>query len=210
MNSLEPPSGSTVPLSTKETNHLQRSTKKHKGGSGSSLPPRSLRSYKGIVSNPKGDWDSSHPHESFSYEEDLSDIKDDSADCCLVILLSKEEKQRIHAPWRSTIIIKAFGKSLGYKYLDYKICAIWKLVGDMQCIDLGHDFFLTCFKLNEDYSKVVNGGPWFTGQQFLTLHRWTRSFCPSEAKISTTVVWAHLFELPIEFYNKTMLRRIGT
>ncbi|GMY36392.1 Endonuclease/exonuclease/phosphatase [Fagus crenata] len=102
------------------------------------------------------------------------------------------------------------GKSLGYKYLDYKICAIWKLIGDMQCIDLGHDFFLTCLKLNEDYSKVVNGGPWFIGQQFLTLCRWTPGFRPSEAKISTTAVWARLPELPIEFNNKTMLRRIGT
>ena len=168
MSSPKPPTDSTVPLSIEETDHLQCSTKKHKGGPGSFLPPRSLRSYKDIVSNPEGEWDPSHPHESFSYEEDFSDIEDDSEDHCPVILLSKEEKQRIHAPWRSAFIIKAFGKSLGYKYLDYKIRAIWKPVGDMQCINLGHDFFLTRFKLNEDYSKVVNGGPWFIGQQFHT------------------------------------------
>ena len=159
---------------------------------------------------PEGEWDPSHPHESFSYEEDLSNIEDNSEDRCPVILLSKEEKQRIHAPWRSAFIIKAFGKSLGYKCLDYKILAIWKPVGDMQCIDLGHDFFLTRFKLNEDYSKVVNGGPWFIGQQFLTLRRWTPGFRPSEAKISTTAVWARLPELPIEFYDEIILRRIGT
>jgi hypothetical protein len=82
-------------------------------------------------------------------------------------------------------------------------------MGDMQCIDLGNDYFLIRFKMEEDYWKVVNGGPWFINQQFLTLRRWSPGFRPSEAKISTTAVWARLPELLIELYDMNILRRIG-
>jgi hypothetical protein len=104
---------------------------------------------------------------------------------------------------------KVFGKSVGFKYMDFKIRSLWKPSGDMQCIDLGNDYFLIRFKLEEDYWKVVNGGPWFINQQFLTIRRWSPGFRPSEAKISTTAVWARLPELPIELYDMNILRRIG-
>ncbi|KAK7857121.1 hypothetical protein CFP56_019769 [Quercus suber] len=35
-----------------------------------------------------------------------------------------------------------------------------------QCIDLSLDNFLIKFRLEEDYWKVINDGPWFIGQQF--------------------------------------------
>ena len=75
---------------------------------------------------------------------------------CPLILLSKEDKQRTRVPWRSALIVKAFGKLLGFKYLNYKIRAIWKLQGDLQCIDLGLGYFLVRFKLKDDYWRVTN------------------------------------------------------
>ena len=126
-----------------------------------------------------------------------------------MILLSKDDKRRIQAPWQSVLIIKAFGKSVGFKYMDFKIRSLWQPKGDMQCIDLGLDFFLVRFKLAEDYWKVVNEGPWFIRQQFLSLRRWTPGFRPFEAKITTTTVWTRLPELPIELYDAGILRRIG-
>ncbi|GMY19594.1 hypothetical protein FCV25MIE_14833 [Fagus crenata] len=150
--------------------------------------------------------DSIHTEET---SEVTSDLEDNMEDDIPVILLSKAEKERIHAPWRSALIIKAFGKSVGFKYMDFKTRSLWKLVGDMQCIDLGNDYFLIRFKLEEDYWRVVNGGPWFINQQFLTIRRWSPGFRPSEARISTTAVWARLPELPIELYDMSILRRIG-
>ena len=71
---------------------------------------------------------------------------------------------------------------MGFKYMDFKIRALWKPQGDLQCIDLGLDFFLVRFKLSEDYWNVVNNGPWFIRQQFLLVQRWILGFQPSEAK----------------------------
>ena len=197
--------------SPKEEDLIRRNTKKQKGD-GSFLPPRTLRSYKDSLVNLEGFWqdhtiqDSMHTEET---NEVALDVEDNIDDDIPVILLSKAEKERIHAPWRSALIIKVFGKSVGFKYMDFKVRSLWKPLGDMQCIDLGSDYFLIRFKLEDDYWKVVNGGPWFINQQFLTIRRWSLGFCPSEAKISTTAVWARLPELPIELYDMNMLRKIG-
>ncbi|KAK9983794.1 hypothetical protein SO802_033319 [Lithocarpus litseifolius] len=80
---------------------------------------------------------------------------------------------------------------------------------DLHCINLGLDYFLIIFKLEEDYWKVINEGPWFIGQQILFVRQWSPGFHPSEARITTTAVWATLLELPIELYDRSILQRIG-
>ena len=206
-NSLE----QTSSPSPEEEDLIRRSTKKQKGD-GSFLPPQTLRSYKDSLVNPEGYWQDHTMQDTMHTEETnevTSNVEDNIDDDIPIILLSKAEKERINAPWRSALIIKVFGKSVGFKYMDFKIRSLWKPLGDMQCIDLGNDYFLIRFKIEEDYWKVVNGGPWFINQQFLTIRRWSPSFRPSEAKISTTAVWARLPELPIEIYAMNILRRIG-
>ena len=100
-----------------------------------------------------------------------SDQDDNMDDTCPLILLSKEDKKHTRAPWRLALIVKDFGKSIGFKYLNYEIHAIWKLQGDLKCIDLGLDYLLIRFKLKDDYWKVLNEGPWFIGQQFLSVRQ---------------------------------------
>uniref|UniRef100_A0A2N9F7H7 Reverse transcriptase domain-containing protein n=1 Tax=Fagus sylvatica TaxID=28930 RepID=A0A2N9F7H7_FAGSY len=180
-NSLE----QTSSPSPEEEDLIRRSTKKQKGD-GSFLPPRTLRSYKDSLVNPEGYWQDHTMQETMHTEdtnEVTSDVEDNIDEDIPIILLSKAEKERINAPWRSALIIKAFGKSVGFKYMD--------------------------FKIRMDYWKAINGGPWFINQQFLTIRRWSPGFRPSEAKISTTAVWARLPELPIELYDMNILRRIG-
>ena len=123
-------------------------------GDRSFLPPRTLRSYKDSLVNPEGFWQDLTMQDSIHTEETnevASDIEDNMDDDIPMILLSKAKKEQIHAPWRSALIIKAFGKSVGFKYMDFKVRSLWKPMRDMQCIDLGSDYFLIRFKLEEDY-----------------------------------------------------------
>lgn len=80
-----------VALSTEETDHLVRSTKKQKAASKPFSPQRPILSYKDSVLRLELDNNDPYP----------------------TILLSREEKLWTRSPWRSTLIIKAFGKSLG-------------------------------------------------------------------------------------------------
>lgn len=44
---------------------------------------------------------------------------------------------------------------------------------------------------------------------YLTVNKWKPNFRPSEAVISSTMVWIRLPEIPIEFFNEPSLMKIG-
>ena len=93
-----------------------------------------------------------------------SDVEEDSLyDGFAAIALSKEDKERIRAPWTSSLIVKSFERSLEFMFLSSKIRELWRPSGRMDCIDLGHDFFLIKFECKEDIDKVLKVGPWFIG-----------------------------------------------
>ena len=56
------------------------------------------------------------------------------------------------------LIVKIFGKNVGYHFLHSKLLGMWKPIGKMDFVDLGHDFFLIKFSVKEDHSKVLRGG----------------------------------------------------
>ncbi|XP_026385373.1 uncharacterized protein LOC113280965 isoform X5 [Papaver somniferum] len=97
-----------------------------------------------------------------------------------IISLDLENKKRIIQPWKYCLIGKVVGKTVGYKFLSFKANAMWKL-----------------------------SGPWFIVGHHLSLRRWKPDFKPSEASVNTTVVWARLPELPLEYFDKTVLEKVG-
>ena len=125
------------------------------------------------------------------------------------VSLSREDKERIKASWASSLIVKSFGRSLGFMFLLSKIKELRKRSGRIDYIDLGQDFFLIKFECREDIDNVLKGGPWFIGQQFLTIQLWELKFKASTTSFSSVVVWIRLLELPIEFYDPEVLRKIG-
>ena len=57
---------------------------------------------------------------------------------------------------------------------------------------------------------VLKGGPWFVGQHFLAIRQWEPEFKASQATCSSVSVWMRLPELPIEFYDPVMLKKVGS
>ncbi|XP_075665847.1 uncharacterized protein LOC142635594 [Castanea sativa] len=137
--------------------------------------------------------------------EEVEDIREGFAS----ISLSKETKQHIRAPWAKALIIKVFGKTVGYNYLYSKFLGLWKPSGRVDMVDLGRDFFLLRFSILEDLEMVLKKGPWFIREHFMSIRRWEANFKPSEALVSSAIVWVRLNKLPIEYYDATLLRQIG-
>ena len=108
------------------------------------------------------------------------------------------------------MIVKVYGKTVGYRYLTFKIYTLWKLVAKMDCVDLGKDFFLIKFSEDSDYDKVLRGGPWFVGEHFLAIKPWEPHFKAFEASFTSVAVWIRFPELPIEFYEPSVLRELGS
>jgi len=85
--------------------------------------------------------------------------------------------------------------------------ALWKPTGS-EVIDLGKEFFLTRFSCKEDHDMVLKKGPWFIGEQFLSIRPWEPNFKPSTTNVSSNAVWISLNELPIEYYEVEVLKQI--
>ncbi|KAH0739057.1 hypothetical protein KY290_037762 [Solanum tuberosum] len=58
------------------------------------------------------------------------------------------------------------------------------------------------------YSIIIKG-PWFINGFFLSVKRWHPNFVASEAKETKSAIWIRLPELPTEFYDHSILARIG-
>lgn len=68
---------------------------------------------------------------------------------------------------------------------------------------------LVRFPSPSDMTKVINEGPWFIGPNFIAIRKWEPEFDSTKAVVSTTVVWVRLPGLPVEFYDKQILLKIG-
>ena len=105
-----------------------------------------------------------------------------------VVRLSGETKARIYSQFSNALIVKVFGKSMGYQFLHTHILRMWKPIGKMDCVNLGRDYFLIRFALKTDHDNVLRGGPWFVGGHFLAIKRWEPNFRPSRAFESLVAV----------------------
>ncbi|XVF30111.1 hypothetical protein REPUB_Repub16aG0028700 [Reevesia pubescens] len=77
-------------------------------------------------------------------------------------------------------------------------------------IDLGLGYYIVKFDQKGDMVNVLTGGPWKILGHYLTVQRWKPNFKPSTSILGSTTIWIQLPELPIEYFNKEILMRIGS
>ena len=99
------------------------------------------------------------------FDEEVEELREGFA----AVKLSKDVKHRIKAVWASSLIVKVYGRSVVFNYIQAKLNALWKPMGRLDVIDLGKKFFLTRFCCKEDQDKVLRNGPWFIGEHFLSI-----------------------------------------
>ena len=88
-----------------------------------------------------------------------SDEEDEPAQVGEVIIkFPRDLKLRIRAPWNTSLIVKVFGRSVGYLFLVNKLKSLWQPSGGFSCVDLGLGFFLVKFAAKDDFEGVLKGG----------------------------------------------------
>ena len=127
----------------------------------------------------------------------------------LAVKLFLEVRKQIRSKWAHALLVKVFGRSVGFHFLRNKVMRLWKPAGRLDYVDLCKDYFLMRFGLVEDYNNVLNSGPWFIGEYFLSIQRWEPNFKPANASCSSMAVWIRLPELPFEYYEIEVLKEIG-
>lgn len=133
----------------------------------------------------------------------------DAVDGIQSISLDIETQKCIVQPWKRCLIGKVVGKTVGFKFISYKVSELWKPTCKIQILDLGNNFFLFKFDCPDDYRFALLEGPWFIGGHHLSMRGWTPNFKSSNASVNTSVVWARLPELPLEYFDKSVLEKVG-
>ena len=153
--------------------------------------------------------------QAFNFEDGMDDDAESDEEVeslrqgLLTVKIPSELKRRIRKPWASAFIVKVYSRTVGLNFIQARLLALWKPAGRLDCVDLGHGFFLTRLSLGEDYENVLRKGSWFIGDHFLSIRLWEPDFKPALASVSSIAVWIRLNELPIEYYNAEALQLIG-
>jgi len=142
-------------------------------------------------------------------DEDSNTETNDLRDGLIVVKFPRELKSRIRSPWSKALIVKVYGRLVSFSFLHGRLISLWKPMGKIDCVDLGKEFFLVRFSTKEDCEAVLRNGPWFIGENFLSIRPWEPNFKPVEANISSVAIWVRLDELPIEYYHVEALQLIG-
>lgn len=128
---------------------------------------------------------------------------------CPIILLSKEEKQRLRRPWKHALIIKMFDSKIGYMSLMKRLKKKWELTGGLILTDIGHDYFIARFSNIGDYNHVLTQGPWMLDDNYLTIRKWVPNFIPDNQPMRFLTAWVRIPHLSVEYFDKEFLRKIG-
>lgn len=197
---MQSKSSQAFSLSNEEEIALHWSTKKIKEGHDPSPPNQNLSYKEKLVGQLPGAYKSAFSLVDSMQEDANSDVeKSDLEEGTVALaLISKEEKLRIQSQWSKALIVKTFGRTVGYQFLSQRVRELRKPSNRLDLVDLGHDYFVARFESNDDLDNVLKNGPWFIGQHFLAIKSWEPEFQATD--FSQVAIWIRLPQLPIEFY----------
>ncbi|CAN1239927.1 hypothetical protein LINGRAPRIM_LOCUS2542 [Linum grandiflorum] len=117
------------------------------------------------------------------------------------IVFDEDLEEELCHSWRFPLVIKIYGRSVGYYYRSNKIATIWKPMGEWELLDVGYGFFVVKFLEEDDMIDAFAGRPYNCGGSFLSVQRWTPYFFPSTARITKIATWVKFLELSLHHYN---------
>lgn len=126
----------------------------------------------------------------------------------VAVNLSPEVKRRIRAFQLRALIVKVYGRSVDFNILQNRIISLQKPTRKIDCVDLGNEFFLVRLSGKEDYNAILEKGPQFIGERFLSIRLWEPNLRPFTASVTLIAIWVRLNELPIEYYEAEVLKEI--
>ncbi|XP_009789326.1 uncharacterized protein [Nicotiana sylvestris] len=104
------------------------------------------------------------------------------------IPLTEDDKECLYLPWCYSVINKVLKQKMSHHLLRSKLNDLWKTSEQLILIDLGWDFYIVKFSLEESMVKALHLGPWFISGNFLSIR---------------------LPQLPTEFYDQDILEKVG-
>ncbi|KAJ4838072.1 hypothetical protein Tsubulata_021137 [Turnera subulata] len=118
------------------------------------------------------------------------------------------ELEPLEGDWADTVIVKLWGRPLGYRLLCNRLQRLWSLRGGFRVIDLDHNYYLVKLADGADYVRALTGGPWVIPDHYLTVEPWHPNFEPASHRVTSTVAWVRVPGLSTELYQLSILREV--
>ncbi|KAL4389891.1 hypothetical protein AHAS_Ahas03G0090400 [Arachis hypogaea] len=125
------------------------------------------------------------------------------------LIIGERVKRELCNEWWETLIVKLIGRRITLAVMKRRLETMWAKRGSLEVIDLGNEYFLVKFFNGEDLDYALTEGPWKIFDHYLTVRLWKPEFDPMKASIDNIAAWVRLPGLPIEYYNRTILEKIG-
>lgn len=130
-------------------------------------------------------------------------------DSCILVSISKPERERMGIPLQRTLIIKLLGKTVGFNFLVKKVTELWTCKGTFEIVDLPNDYYLVKFNNEDDFNFVLSEGPWIILDHYLTVRKWFSAFNPESNCIKSVAVWLRFPHLPFDCFDNRFLTCFG-
>ncbi|KAJ4838206.1 hypothetical protein Tsubulata_024197 [Turnera subulata] len=114
----------------------------------------------------------------------------------------------LHKRWENTLIVKMWGRNIGYKTLCNRLPNLWKLKESVRVVDLENNFYFVRFQNRFDYLRALTDGPWTVLGHYLTVELWKPQFNPLSHKITSIVAWIQIPQLSSEYYDRGLLHAV--
>ncbi|KAJ4824931.1 hypothetical protein Tsubulata_024287 [Turnera subulata] len=164
------------------------------------------RSFKDTLTRGTG-WNEPTIDTEFSIED--GDVQVVSSPNGPMVQYSPSFRAKLHKNWENTLILKPWGRRIGYKALSSRLSRLWQLRNGIKVIDLDNNYYMVKFFARDDYMKVLTGGPWMILGQYLSVERWKPNFNPNSHRVTSVVAWIRIPGLPAEHYHVGVLRLVG-
>ncbi|CAN1759809.1 hypothetical protein LINPERHAP1_LOCUS7284 [Linum perenne] len=99
-------------------------------------------------------------------------------------------------------------KTFSFGAVKRRLESLWARTGTISVSDVANSFFLVRFSDDSDYQRAAFGGPWKIYDYYFSVARWSPSF-NEEEPIKSILTWVRLPKLPIHFFNRLAVTRIG-
>lgn len=153
----------------------------------------------------------------FGHLGDDLDSDNEDVDCNIneknkgiFVTLNGDAHHKLCQSWGNALIVKLMGASHAYGYLMNCLTQKWEPKGQWQLVDLNNNFYIAKFGCKEDRDYVLTEVPWMIGGQYLVVQKWRPKFSSNEEAIKKIAVWLRIVDLPVEFMEEKLLRKIGT
>lgn len=139
------------------------------------------------------------------------EFEDDPEDgiASTIVKISKNERKRMGKPLKFALVVKLLGRTIGFKFLEKKLCQLWARKGIISIVDMANDFFLVKFSAEDDFNRALTKGPWLIFDHYLSVRKWFPTFDPSKTPINSVCAWVRFPDLPFDCYDKKFLKCFG-